>query len=135
MFFTEFESSITKKDEKTLKILLKNFAEYLKTLHSSNDQARSFLTDSQIKMMGPIIKASLTLVKELKEAHAIVQAQSKANYDIDEEDMDVIQEEIAKISKVASQTMEVTGQLYEIFQAKAEDVIKENAHWYWAEQL
>jgi len=135
MFFTEFESSITKKDEKTLKILLKNFAEYLKTLHSSNDQARSFLTDSQIKMMGPIIKASLTLVKELKEAHAIVQAQSKANYDIDEEDMDVIHEEIAKVSKVASQTMEVTGQLVEIFQAKAEGVIKENAHWYWAEQL
>jgi len=135
MFFTEFEISINKKDEKTLKILLKNFAEYLKALHSSNDQARNFLTDSQIKMMGPIIKASLTLVKELKEAHAIVQAQSKANYDIDEEDMDVIHEEIAKVSKVASQTMEVTGQLYEIFQAKAEDVIKENAHWYWAEQL
>jgi hypothetical protein len=133
MFFTEFEATINKKDEKTLKILLKNFAEYLKALHSSNDQARSFLTDAQIKMMGPIIKASLTLVKELKEAHAIVQAQSKANYDLDEEDMDVIQEEIAKVSKVASQTMEVTGQLVEIFQAKAEGVVKDNSHWYWAE--
>ena len=45
MFFTEFENTINKKDEKSLKILLKNFAQYLKALHSSNDQARSFLTD------------------------------------------------------------------------------------------
>ena len=74
MFFKEFETVIEQKDEKTLKILLKNFAQYLKALHSSNDQARNFLTDTQLKMMGPIIKASLTVIQELKEAHAIVQA-------------------------------------------------------------
>ena len=62
MFFQEFEKTIGVKDEKTLKILLKNFAQYLKALHSSNDQARNFLTDTQIKMMGPIIKESLTVI-------------------------------------------------------------------------
>ena len=31
--------------------------------------------------------------------------------------------------------MEVTGQLVEIFQAKAENVVKTNGHWYFANQL
>merc|ERR1712176_1244275 len=35
----------------------------------------------------------------------------------------------------ASQVMEVTGQLVEIFQTKAEEIVKTNAHWYWANQL
>lgn len=29
----------------------------------------------------------------------------------------------------------MTGQLVEIFQSKAEGIVKENAHWYWANQL
>ena len=52
--------------------------------------------------MGPVIKESLNVVKELKEAHMIVQAKAKANLELDEEDIDQIQEEVAKVSKVAS---------------------------------
>ena len=37
MFMTEFQTYIKGKDLPTLKILLKYFAEYLKTLHRSND--------------------------------------------------------------------------------------------------
>ena len=65
----------------------------------------------------------------------IVQAKAKANLELDELDIDNIQEECAKVSKIASQVMEVTGHLVEIFQAKAENVVKTNAHWYFASQL
>ena len=37
--------------------------------------------------MGPVIKESLNVVKELKEAHMIVQAKAKANLELDEEDL------------------------------------------------
>ena len=31
--------------------------------------------------------------------------------------------------------MEVTGHLLEVFQGKAESIVKDNAHWYFANQL
>ena len=64
----------------------------------------------------------------------ILQA-SKANLEIDEEDMETIKEEFAKIGRLGSQTMELTGQLVEIFKDQAAEVVKTNSLSYWAALL
>ena len=59
--------------------------------------------------MGPVIKESLSLTKEYKQAHLNALQQEKAEKELDEEDIEELLEEAAKISKVASQVMECTG--------------------------
>ena len=60
-------------------------------------------------MCGPILKDTLDLVSSLKAAHRTLIQQTKATYDIDEEDMEKIKEEMAEVGRVASQAMELAG--------------------------
>ena len=54
---------------------------------------------------------------------------------MDEEDVEAIKADLAKISNVSSQVMELTGQLVEIFKQKAEEVVQNNAQMFFATQL
>lgn len=45
---------------------------------------------------------------------------------MDEEDLDVIKEELSKVSRTSSYVMELSGQLVDIFKGAVEPVIKEN---------
>ena len=135
MFMTEFQFYLENKQPPIVKILLKYLAEYLKELNRSNDKVRDFLTDAQINALGPVIKESLLLTKEYKEAYLKQMAEEKSKLELDEEDVERFIEESAKVSKVASYVMELTGQLCEIFQTRAENVVKENAHWYFEDKL
>jgi len=60
---------------------------------------------------------------------------SKATFDIDEEDMEKIKEEMSKVGRVASQVMELTGQLVEKFKDQAFEVVDTNSKAYWAAQM
>lgn len=60
-------------------------------------------------MLGPILKDTLDLVAALKAAHRQVIQKTKATYDIDEEDVEKIKEEMAEVGRVASQAMELSG--------------------------
>ena len=60
---------------------------------------------------------------------------SKATFDIDEEDMDKIKEEMSKVGRVASQVMELTGQLVEKFKDQAFEVVDTNSKAYWVAQM
>jgi len=85
--------------------------------------------------LGPLMKQTLDIVSGLKAAHKTFLQQTKANYDIDEEDVDKIKEEMAQIGKVASQVMELSGQLVEKFKDAALPIVDENCKMYWATQL
>ena len=74
-----------------------------------------------------MIKGSLDLVTELRQAHHQVLAQSKKMFDMDEEDLEQIKEELAKVGNLASQVMEVTGQLCDIFKDAAFETVRDNA--------
>jgi glycerol-3-phosphate O-acyltransferase len=56
----------------------------------------------------------------------------KRHHEIDEEDIEKVKEDLAKVSKVASEVMELTGQLVEIFKNRAYDVVKVNAQTFFA---
>ena len=87
MFKTEFQFYLENKRAPIVKILLKYLAEYLKELHRSNDKVRDFLTDAQIHALGPILKESLLLTKEFKEAYLKQMAEEKQKLELDEEDV------------------------------------------------
>jgi hypothetical protein len=102
IFFQQLEKSLTRKDEKVTKVLIKGLANCLRTLNRTNDQVRNFLTADQISSLGPYIKSTLDLVKELKNAHNVILQATKGKQDIDEEDMEKIKDEFAKIGRLGS---------------------------------
>ena len=61
--------------------------------------------------------------------------QTKATYEIDEEDIEKIKDEMAGVGRVASQAMELAGQLVEKFKDQAFQVVDSSSKTYWATQL
>lgn len=59
----------------------------------------------------------------------------KKNHEIDEEDMERIKKDLAKVGKVACQVMELTGQLVDIFKDRAFAVVRDNALPFFLNQL
>jgi len=54
-------------------------------------------------------------------------AESKKVQDFDEEDLKIIKEQLAKVSRTSSHVMELCGQLVDIFKTGAEQVVKESS--------
>jgi len=94
---------------KPVKLLIKSLASCLRKMNESNLQNREFLTAEQLGSLAPVIKGALDLVVEMRAALATDLKQSKKAFDLDEEDLESMQESIARVSKVASQVMELLG--------------------------
>ena len=135
MYVEQLTKALSRHDEKTAKILIKSLANNLRALGRCNDNQRQFLTQDQINALGPLIKQTLDVVSGLKAAHKTFLQQTKANYEIDEEDVDKIKDEMAEIGKVASQVMELSGQLVEKFNDAALPIIESSSKAYWATVL
>jgi len=67
------------------------------------------------------------LVTALRQATKKVIETKKRNHDIDDEDTEKFKKDLARVSNVAEQVMELTGQLVEIFKNQAYLVVKDNA--------
>jgi len=67
------------------------------------------------------------LVTALRQATKKVIEKKKRNHDIDDEDMEKVKKDLARVSNVAEQVMELTGQLVEIFKNQAYLVVRDNA--------
>ena len=115
MYVEQLQKALGRHDDKTTKILIKSLANNLRALGSTNEQNTQFLTQEQINALGPILKDTLELVSSLKAAHKTLIQQTKATYEIDEEDIEKIKDEMAGVGRVASQAMELAGQLVEKF--------------------
>ena len=109
MYVEQLQKALTRHDEKTAKIIIKSLANNLRAMGRVNETNTQFLTQEQINALGPLIKDTLDLVSSLKSAHRTLISQTKATYEIDEEDLDKIKDEMAQVGRVASQVMELTG--------------------------
>jgi hypothetical protein len=89
--------------------MVKALANNLRALNKHNTLRRDFLTQAQIEVLGPLIKSTCDLVASVKSATKIVLSQTKKNYDMDEEDIENIKEDLAKMTTVTTQVMELTG--------------------------
>ena len=135
MYVEQLQKAISRHDDKTTRIVMKSLAQNLKALGHCNSDLGSILNDEQIAVLGPILKDTLDLVAALKAAHRQVIQKTKATYDIDEEDVEKIKEEMAEVGRVASQAMELSGQLVEKFGDRAFAVVDSSSKAYWATQL
>ncbi len=129
------EKALARHDENSAKIMVKALANNLRALNKHNTQRRDFLTQAQIESLGPLLKATCDLVASVKSATKIVLSQTKKNFEMDEEDVERIKEDLAKMTTVTTQVMELTGQLVEIFKTGAEQTVRTGAFSYFASIL
>jgi len=135
MYVEQLQKSLSRHDDKTTRIVLKSLANNLRALGHCNADLGAILNDEQIAALGPILKDTLDLVAALKAAHRQVIQKTKSTYDIDEEDLEKIKEEMAEVGRVASQAMELSGQLVEKFGDRAFSAVDSSSKAYWATQL
>ena len=109
MYVEQLNKALERKDDKTVKILLKSVANNLRALGRCNEQHTQFLTEEQINAFEPILKGTLDMITEFKAAHRTMIQATKATYDIDEEDMERLKDELAAVGRVATQAMELSG--------------------------
>lgn len=126
MYIQQIKTNLEKERYKAVKIYIKELGNAIKALNKNNSQARDFLTMEQIQQLGPLMKGALDLVTLLRNETQTSIAAAKKGFDMDEEDMDIIKEELAKVSRTSSYVMELSGQLADIFKGAVEPVIKEN---------
>lgn len=74
----------------------------------------------------------MDLVSALRQATKKVIENKKKHHEIDEEDIEKVKQDLAKVSNVACQIMELTGQLVEVFKNRAYEVVKNNAQTFFA---
>ena len=102
LYTENLEKALSRHDEKQAKIMIKALANNLRALNKHNATHRSFLTQTQIESLGPLIKATCDLVSSVKSATQIVLSQTKKNYDMDEMDLERIKDDLAKMTSVTS---------------------------------
>lgn len=135
MYVEQMQKSLTRHDEKTARIVMKSLQQNLRALGHCNSDHSILLNDEQINVLGPILKDTLDLVSSLKSAHRTLIQQTKATYDIDEEDIEKIKDEMAEVGRVATEAMELSGQLVEKFGERAFAVVNTSSKDYWTAQL
>lgn len=96
-------------DQKNCKLYVTQLTDVLRDLNKHNPTQRQFITQEQVASLGPIIKRTLDLVTALRGATKKVIESKKRNHEIDEEDLERVKEDLAKVSRVACQIMELTG--------------------------
>lgn len=107
MFVTMMNKSIEKEDLKELKIILKHFWLMTKTLNENNKTHKNYMTEDFFNTLGPILGKVLNLVSNAKKE--TINILNNKNVDIDEEDVEVMKENLAKICAPSTFVMEISG--------------------------
>ena len=131
MYVEQWQKALERKDASGAKIMIKSLANNLRAIGRVNETNTQFLTQEQINSFQPLLKATLDLVTEQKEAFKTILTVQQASREMDEEDVEKFKEQIAKIGRAASQCMELTGQLVEKFKDVAKPVVESSSRDYW----
>jgi hypothetical protein len=123
------------KNGNSARLVLKHFVNNLRELNKVNVANRQFFTQAQMSELGPLISRCLLLVTELRTTHQQELVKSKKAYDMDEEDIERIKEEIAGVGKLSEQVMELCGQLCFIYKKDVLELVRDNAQTFFAQQL
>jgi hypothetical protein len=101
VYFEPLQKAINQKNDAAAKLSLKHFVNNLRELNKVNHANRAFFTQEQVVQLGPLIDGCLKLVTELRAAHQSELVKSKKGYELDEEDKERIEEEIAGVGKLS----------------------------------
>ena len=127
LIFTELvKKSLVKEDLNELKLLVKSFFYFMKTMNETNKEHKMYMDESHFATLGPILKSVLDLVKEAKEETLKSINSKKAGHELDEEDMENIKEELAKVCAASTYVMEISGQSVLNFKEKVAPMVKDN---------
>jgi hypothetical protein len=99
--------TIEKEDVKELKIILKHFWLMTKNLNENNKVQKNYMTADFFTTLGPILNKILNIVSASKKE--TVAAINNKNIDIDEEDLEIMKENLAKICAPSTFVMEISG--------------------------
>ena len=84
-----------------------------KTMNEQQPQQPTYLDADSMRGLGELLGKVLTLVSAAKkESGSLV---NQKNIEIDEEDLEALKEQMTKLSKPATYTMEISGQLCQGF--------------------
>jgi hypothetical protein len=101
-------ASVEGKDLKGQKTLLKHLWLMLKALNESKSQT-AYLTEAHFNVLGPLLGKVLTQVREAKTIATKQINGVKKNFELDEEDMEKVKEELAKQCEASTYVMEISG--------------------------
>lgn len=96
---------------KEIKLLLKYFFLNCKTLNEENKSAKNYMDEHSFSIIGPLLNSILELVKTAKNETIKTLNLKKAGLEVDDEDMEAIKIELAKICSASTYVMEISGQL------------------------
>ena len=134
-FVEIIKSGIENQDLKNLKMTLKHLWLMIKTLNEDEKQTKNYLNEQQLGMLGPLLNKVLNIVSKAKTETTKSLQVSKKNFDMDEEDLDRVKEELAKICGASTYVMEISGQLVVNFGQAVSQIVKANFLNYFALNL
>lgn len=124
-FLRQVAAGVENQDLKGLKTLLKHLWLMFKALNEAEE--KNYLNEQHFAVMGPLLGKVLSIVKEAKAATMKSIQGGKKNFDLDEEDLERVKEELAKVCGAATYVMEISGQLVVGFGAQVAATVKN--HW------
>lgn len=92
---------------KELKTLLKYFWLMIKNLNESNLKNKSYMNSNNFDTLGPLLGKVLNLVRDAK--NETMKTLGNKNLEFDEEDMENIKEDMAKVCAASTYVMEISG--------------------------
>jgi chemotaxis regulatin CheY-phosphate phosphatase CheZ len=106
-FMTMMTTSLEKEDLKELKIVLKHFWLMVKNLNETNKTSKNYLTEQQLTTLGQTLNKVLSLVSEAKKETVTLLSSKK--HDLDEEDIEAMKDNLAKLTAPSTYVMEISG--------------------------
>ena len=97
MYVEQWQKALERKDANGAKIMIKSLANNLRAIGRVNETNTRFLTQEQICSFQPLLKATLDLVTEQKEAFKTILTVQQASREMDEEDVE--KEDVATPAK------------------------------------
>jgi hypothetical protein len=110
-FLQVIKDNVEARDLKSLKTILKHFWLMTKVLNEDNKVSKNYMSEGHFNALGPLLSKGLTIIKEAKAQTLKTISSGKKNFDIDEEDLERVKEELARICIASTYVMEISGQL------------------------
>ena len=94
---------------KELKLLFKYFFMNCRTINEENKSVKNYMDEQSFSVLGPLLNKALELVKVAKIDTITSMNVQKAGLEVDDEDMETMKEELAKICSASTYIMEISG--------------------------
>lgn len=134
-FLQVIKDNVEARDLKSLKTILKHFWLMTKVLNEDNKVSKNYMSEGHFNLLGPLLSKGLAIIKEAKAQTLKTISSGKKNFDIDEEDLERVKEELARICIASTYVMEISGQLVLNFKDAAAPMVKQHFLNYFALNL